>query len=85
MINTLSLENTHAGVLDFKISHRFGFLSGGPTVFGLDQAYMRIGFDYGITPWLMVGVGRSNYEKTFDGLLKAKILQPKQRQTQHAH
>ena len=75
VINALSLENTHAGVLDFKISHRFGFLSGGPyEFFGLDQAYMRIGFDYGITPWLMVGVGRSNYEKTFDGLLKAKIL-----------
>lgn len=75
VINALSLENTHAGVLDFKISHRFGFLSGGPyELFGLDQAYMRIGFDYGITPWLMVGVGRSNYEKTFDGLLKAKIL-----------
>lgn len=75
VINALSLENTHAGVLDFKISHRFGFLSGGAyEFFGLDQAYMRIGFDYGITPWLMVGVGRSNYEKTFDGLLKAKIL-----------
>lgn len=75
VINSHSLENTYAGVLDFRILHRFGFLSGGPyELFGLDQARVRIGFDYGITPWLSVGIGRSGHEKTYDGFVKAKLL-----------
>lgn len=75
IINLHSVENTAKGVLDIKISHRFGFLNSGISdLFGLDQASIRIGADYGITERLMVGVGRSSYEKTYDGFLKYKIL-----------
>lgn len=75
IINSHSLENTDHGVLDVKISHRFGFLNTGYyEIFGLDQASIRLGLDYGVTDWLMVGVGRSTYEKTYDGFVKAKIL-----------
>ncbi|MFT4536239.1 MAG: hypothetical protein ACJA1A_003570 [Saprospiraceae bacterium] len=75
IINLHSVENTAKGVLDIKISHRFGFLNGGfSELFGLDQASIRIGADYGISPKLMVGFGRSSFEKTYDGFLKYKIL-----------
>ncbi len=75
IINLHSVENTAKGVLDIKISHRFGFINSGISdLFGLDQASIRIGADYGITKRLMVGVGRSSYEKTYDGFLKYKIL-----------
>lgn len=75
VINLHSLENTSAGELDIKISHRFGFLNLGPyEFFGLDQATIRIGGDYGITERLMVGVGRSNFEKTYDAFAKFKLL-----------
>ena len=75
VINLHSLENTAGGELDIKISHRFGFLSGGfYELFGLDQATIRIGGDYGITERLMVGIGRSNFEKTYDGFVKFKLL-----------
>ena len=75
VINGHSFENVAAGVLDAKISHRFGFLSGGPyEAFGLDQATIRIGLDYGITKRLMVGIGRSSYQKTVDGFAKYKLL-----------
>lgn len=75
IINSISLENTAEGVLDLRISHRFGTLSSGiDEFFGLDNAVTRIGFDYGVTPWLMVGIGRSTYEKAYDGFFKAKIL-----------
>ncbi len=75
VINSHSLENVAEGVLDFKILHRFGFLNGGPyEFFGLDQATMRIGLEYGITDRLMVGVGRSTVEKALDGFVKYKIL-----------
>lgn len=75
VVNLHSLENTAAGELDVKISHRFGFLSGSfYELFGLDQATIRIGGDYGITDRLMIGVGRSNFEKTYDGFVKFKVL-----------
>lgn len=75
VVNLESLENVAAGELDIKIAHRFGFLSGGAyEFFGLDQATNRIGGNYGITDRLMVGVGRSSYEKTFDAFSKFKLL-----------
>lgn len=75
VINMHSLENTSPGVLDVKISHRFGFLNGGfYELFGLDNASIRIGGDIGITDRLAAGFGRSSYEKTYDGFLKYKLL-----------
>jgi len=75
VVNLHSLENTASGELDIKISHRFGFLSGNfYELFGLDAATIRIGGDYGITDRLMIGVGRSSFEKTYDGFVKFKLL-----------
>lgn len=75
IINLHSIENTSKGVLDFKIQHRFGFLnSGAYEFFGLDQATMRLGFDYGLTQRIQIGLGRSNFEKTFDAYAKYKFL-----------
>lgn len=75
LINGHSIENAAAGVLDFKISHRFGMVNkGGYELFGLDQATMRIGLDYGISNRLMVGAGRSTFQKQYDAFGKFKIL-----------
>jgi len=75
LIDGHSVENTAPGVLDFKISHRFGtFGQGAYELFGLDNATMRMGFDYGLTNNLMIGIGRSTVLKTFDGFIKWKIL-----------
>ena len=75
IINMHSVENAAAGVMDFRISHRFGFINTGAyDLFGLDQALMRIGLEYGITDRLMLGMGRSNVNKAYDSFLKYKIL-----------
>jgi opacity protein-like surface antigen len=75
VINLHSLESTAGGVLDFKINHRFGTLNGGAyELWGLDNASMRLGFDYGITDQITVGIGRSSFQKTYDGFLKYKFL-----------
>jgi hypothetical protein len=75
LINGQSIENTGAGILDLKISHRFGTVNTGAyNFYGLDQATMRIGLDYGVTDRLEVGVGRSTYDKEFDGFFKFRIL-----------
>ncbi len=70
-----SIERMQEGQLDFRISHRFGEINGGAYEFwGLDQANIHLSLEYGITDWLMVGVGRGTYEKTFDGSVKFSVL-----------
>src|SRR5664279_4098932 len=70
-----SIERMQAGQLDVRISHRFGTLnSGGYNFFGLDVSNIHLGLEYGITNWLMIGVGRGDYFKTFDGFAKFSIL-----------
>jgi hypothetical protein len=75
VLNGHSIERMVQGQLDVRISHRFGTLnSGGYNFFGLDQSNIHLGLEYGILNWLMVGVGRSEIEKTFDGFAKFSIL-----------
>ncbi|MCB0547886.1 MAG: hypothetical protein KDD19_09885 [Phaeodactylibacter sp.] len=75
VVNLHSLESTAAGVLDLKISHRFGTLNRGTyELFGLDNATIRIGADFGVTSRMTVGFGRSSFQKTYDGFFKYKFL-----------
>jgi len=75
IMNGHSIERMPQGQLDVRISHRFGTInSGAYNFFGLDQSNIHLGLEYGIFNWLMVGVGRSEYEKTFDGFAKFSIL-----------
>ena len=75
IINTPTVESPGKQVLQFLIMHRFGRLNEGAyALFGLDNATIRFGLDYGITSRLSVGVGRSSLDKTFDGSLKWKAL-----------
>src|ERR1700710_2501971 len=70
IVNMQTTESPANGVLNFEIQHRFGALnSGSYDFFGLDNANLRLGLDYGITNRLAVGVGRSSLNKTFDGYL----------------
>jgi len=75
VIMSQSLEMTKPGVMDFRILHRFGTVNKGAyEFFGLDNATMRLGFDFGITKNLMFGVGRSTNKKEFDGFLKYRLI-----------
>jgi opacity protein-like surface antigen len=70
-----SVENPAAGNLLFLIQHNFGELnSGAYELFGLDRATIRLGLEYGINDYLAVGLGRSAWEKTYDGFVKLKLL-----------
>jgi hypothetical protein len=75
VVNMQTIEGPAAGALNLEIQHRFGKLSDGIyDFFGLDVAAWRLGFDYGISDRLVVGVGRSSYLKTYDGYIKYKLL-----------
>jgi hypothetical protein len=83
LINFPTVETMGKRALDFRIAHRFGdFSSGAYNAFGLDGgASIRLSFDYGITNWLQVGIGRSSVDKMADASVKARIL----RQTTDNH
>jgi opacity protein-like surface antigen len=70
-----SVENPANGNLLFLVQHNFGAInSGASEFFGLDKANIRLGFEYGINDRFSVGIGRSTWQKTIDGFVKAKIL-----------
>lgn len=76
IINGQSVENEAPGVLNFIILHRFGTVQNGfQDIFGLDNANTRFAFEYGLTKWLTIGLGRSSYQKEYDGLARVKLLQ----------
>ena len=79
VINGHSIEMIPKGNMDFRILHRFGLVNtGGKNLWGLDQATMRFGFDFGIFKNLTVGVGRSTLNKELDGFIKYRpVLQSK--------
>ena len=67
VINSHSMEMLAPGTMDFRILHRFGRINQGYyQLFGLDQASMRMGFDFGITKNFMAGIGRSTAKKEVD-------------------
>jgi hypothetical protein len=75
IINGHSVETKPASTLEFIFAHRFGPINSGLyDMFGLDQAYVRLGLDYGITDNLSVSLGRNSVSKTVDGYLKYKLL-----------
>ena len=76
VINAHSMEMIGAGSMDFRILHRFGPVSQGiGDLFGLDQASMRMGFDFGLSNNLTIGIGRTTYKKELDGFLKYRLIQ----------
>jgi hypothetical protein len=74
LVNAHSANLVEKGEMLLLIQHRFGDISGGLyQLFGLDQASMRLGFEYGFTENFTVGFGRSTYLKTYDAFGKVRI------------
>ena len=78
LANGHSIETKNKGSLEFIFAHRFGAINGGwYEMYGLDEALVRLGLDYGITDWLSASVGRNSFDKTMDSYLKIKALRQK--------
>ena len=75
IINVQSNETPGKNVLHFVIAHRFGQINEGAyALWGLDNASMRMAFDYGLTDRLAVGVARSTFQKTYEANVKWRAL-----------
>lgn len=76
LINGQTIETVSKNHLNFWISHRFGAVNSGfiANFFGLDEAKIRLGLEYGLTDNWLIGAGRSSLEKTYDLYSKYKVL-----------
>ena len=60
------------------IEHRFGTInSGAYELWGLDQAQMRMSFDYGLTNNTAIGLARNSFQKTFEASIKSRLVRQK--------
>ncbi|NJM94883.1 MAG: hypothetical protein HC842_09660, partial [Cytophagales bacterium] len=75
IINSHTVDMQPRGELQFLLGHRFGQLNSGFTnLYGLDEASMRLGLEYGLARRWAIGAGRSTLLKTWDGYSKLKLL-----------
>jgi len=75
IINGHAVETRRTGTLDVIFMHRFGRINTGAyELWGLDDAWIRLGAEYSVSNEFTIGIGRSSYEKTYDGFLKYKFL-----------
>jgi hypothetical protein len=75
LMNGQTVETIAAKHMNMWIQHRFGRVNTGfEGFYGLDESRVRIGFDYGLTDNLMIGIGRSSFQKTSDYFVKYKLL-----------
>jgi hypothetical protein len=70
-----SIENPDKGDMLFVITHHFGALNTGyENLFGLKQASIRLGMEYGLTKRIGFGLGLNTDRNTWDGFIKVKVL-----------
>jgi hypothetical protein len=75
LINSHSIEMLGKANMDYRISHRFGTLDQGAyNLYGLDQAFQRMSFTFGLTDLINIEVGRSSVNKVYDGSIKWKMM-----------
>ncbi|WP_412466290.1 DUF5777 family beta-barrel protein [Pedobacter sp. KLB.chiD] len=84
LINIQTNETIYKNELDFRVDHRFGDIAGSAggtkNFFGLDQSTdIRIGFEYGISDRLSVGLARAKgagvVTQLYEGNLKYRLLE----------
>jgi len=76
IISGQSVETRGAGTFEIIFMHRFGKInSGAYNLWGLDEAWIRLGFEYSATDNFTIGIGRSSYQKTYDGFIKYRFIQ----------
>ncbi|WP_316843981.1 DUF5777 family beta-barrel protein [Pedobacter psychrodurus] len=84
LINIQTNETIYKNEMDFRVDHRFGDIAGNgggiKNFFGLDQSTdIRIGFDYGISDRLSIGLARAKgagiVTQLYEGNIKYRLLE----------
>ena len=75
IVNSQSVELPRSKMLEFMIQHRFGKVENGfYDLFGMDEATVHYDLKYGFNERLAFGLGRSSWKKTYDLMIKWKMI-----------
>lgn len=75
IVNSQSVELPRPKMLEFMVQHRFGKIENGfYDLFGMDEATVHYDLKYGFNKRFSFGMGRSSWKKTYDLMVKAKII-----------
>lgn len=75
VLNNHSVELLDKNGLNFRISHKFGFLNTGPENFyGFDNSSVFMGIEYAPTSWMNIGIGRGTFRESVNGMMKINLL-----------
>ena len=75
LVNGHTVEIRSPKVLEFVIGHRFGRANTGSEQFwGLDNATIRLGLEYGLAKNLTLGIGRASFDKVIDTYAKYRFI-----------
>ena len=78
IVNFESTKVTNKGDLYFIVAHRFGSVQNAfEDLFGLDNAVTKLGFRYGFTDWLELGLARSSRQANYGLHAKYKLVSQK--------
>ncbi|ULT23291.1 DUF5777 family beta-barrel protein [Sphingobacterium sp. E70] len=84
LINLKTTETIHRNEMDFRVDHRFGDIGGSAggakNFFGLDNSTdIRIGFDYGLTDNINIGIARAKgateVRQLYEGNIKYRFVE----------
>jgi hypothetical protein len=75
IVNLHSAVGLPKGAMELFIQHRFGPVSSGAyNWYGIDQSFIRIGLDYGLSNAFTVGASRSSMNTTADAYMKWQFV-----------
>ncbi|MBN1117203.1 MAG: hypothetical protein JXA77_08365 [Bacteroidales bacterium] len=76
VLNNHSVELLNKNGINFRISHKFGFLNtGSDNFYGFDNSSVFTGIEYAPADWINVGIGRGTFRESFNTMVKIKLLE----------
>lgn len=75
VLNNHSVDLLNRNGINFRFSHKFGFLNSGPESFyGFDHSSVFYEVEYAPLDWINLGVGRSTFRESVNSHLKVRML-----------
>jgi hypothetical protein len=75
VLNNHSVDLLNRNGINFRFSHKFGFLNSGPESFyGFDHSSVFYDVEYAPLDWINVSIGRSTFRESVNSHLKVRLL-----------
>lgn len=75
VLNNHSVDLLNRNGINFRFSHKFGFLNSGPESFyGFDHSSVFYELEYAPLDWINLGIGRSTFRESVNSHLKVRML-----------